>query len=63
MTDLIDIYRAAKLSTGTARMLSFMRLQGRWFSLEKAPKRVQPSGARSQQRSRSCSGRDGRTSW
>ena len=63
MTDLIDIYRAAKLvSTETAKTLSFTQLQGRWFSLARATKRVQPSGARLQRQSRSYNGCDGRTS-
>jgi hypothetical protein len=40
MTDLIDIYRAAKLVIDeTAKTLSFTRLRGRWFSLAKVTNR------------------------
>jgi len=47
-------------STTTARTHSDRRLRRRWFSLAKATKRVQQSGTKLQQRSKSCSARDRR---
>jgi hypothetical protein len=55
VADGLNIFRAAVVIDNHGEDASYRRLRRRWFSLGKATKRVQRSGAKSQQRLKSCS--------